>query len=174
MRYLRTTSKWVGYLGILAISLGLGSPASAQTTRKGLTWAKRQHSSVTRTDFVGCDGCDAYSGDTDCSEARPILCIRIDSSPDPGVTPSGFYYGWTGGHIATTLPVQGDALQSLDHVNATCAEYFGPGWRMAEFHDGGGAWNWHAYGDVRADMRFWIYLDDQPSSCWQSAPTEGE
>jgi hypothetical protein len=45
---------------------------------------------------------------------------------------------------------------------------FGPGWRVAEFHDG---WGWHfqAYGTVdNPNGRFWVDINDQPdATCWQ-------
>jgi hypothetical protein len=67
---------------------------------------------------------------------------------------------------------------------------FSAGWRVAEFHDGvyiagmggatyagaswtqssgsqqNGGWNFYSYGDVRNDIRFWVHITDQPSTCW--------
>ncbi len=67
---------------------------------------------------------------------------------------------------------------------------FSAGWRVAEFHDGiyiegmggttysgaswtqnaglqqSGGWDFHSYGDVRNDIRFWVHISDQPSTCW--------
>jgi len=37
---------------------------------------------------------------------------------------------------------------------------------MAEFHDGGGGWDWYVYGKVRSDMHFWVRINDQPGNCW--------
>jgi hypothetical protein len=46
-----------------------------------------------------------------------------------------------------------------------CVTFFGAGWRMAEFHDSWG-WGFSAYGNVRSDTRFWVYINDQQANCW--------
>jgi hypothetical protein len=136
--------------------------------RQGMTWAKHAHDTQLGTDFVGCAGCSPYVGNTGCGTELPILCIKKNGYADPGVTPSGTRYdGWTGGHIATTLPTRGFALRTLADADALCQSYFGDGWRTAEFHDGNGDWNWHAVGDVRSDVRFWVHISNQPGNCWR-------
>jgi hypothetical protein len=37
---------------------------------------------------------------------------------------------------------------------------------MAEHHDGGGGWSWYAYGHVRTDTRYWVYINDTSGNCW--------
>ncbi len=101
-----------------------------------------------------------------------------------------YYYGWAGGHIALTKPIKGSELTSLQKANEYCEQQCGKGYRMAEFHDGEyvvgmnkeqyygetwldeshrsrGAWNFFAYGNIPADTRFWVYIDDQPANCWE-------
>ena len=151
---------FVGFVAVLGV-IGISFTSVAQTTKKGMTWTKRIHTGQLRVDMVGCAGCDAYQGDTACTTALPILCIKKSSAPNPGVSPSGYYYGWSGGHIAITTPVVGMSLGSIAGANAICAAQLGPDWRMAEFHDGNGGWNFWAYGDVRSDSRFWTYINDQ-------------
>jgi len=75
------------------------------------------------------------------------------------------FSGWAAGNIATTLPVSGTLLKSLVAANQMCVQFFGTGWRMASFHDAWG-WGFNAYGAVRADTRFWVYISDQPANCW--------
>lgn len=116
-------------------------------------------------------------------------------APVIGTMPSEFYNGWARGQIATTLPVSGNALGSANGSNALCKASFGDGWRMVEFHDGkytpgmaydikyGDTYSWHssstwpssfsnggwwfyAYGNVRNDTRFWVWVNDQSSNCW--------
>ncbi|WP_253910608.1 flagellar hook-length control protein [Pyxidicoccus fallax] len=129
-----------------------------------MTWGKWSHSAG--VDRVGCLNCDPYRGETSCSNVLPVLCINQDGSPvPPGITPD-FYNGWARGNIATTLPVSGTSLTSLAVANQLCASAFGAGWRMAEFHDGNGGWNWYAYGNVRSDMRFWVHINDNAGNCW--------
>lgn len=151
----------------MAACVFCASPAQA-AGGNGMTWAKVLHDSNFGIDKVGCSNCNAYAGDTSCSVSLPILCIRNDNSPRPAyiANPSEFYDGWARGHITTTPPVQGITLTSLAVANQICAANFGAGWRMAEFHDGGGGWAFRAYGNVRNDLRYWVYINDQPANCW--------
>ena len=141
---------------------GGGIPPRA---RNGMTWRKIDHNSSFGADRIDCNGCDAYFGETSCSTYLPVLCINIEGSPNPGISTT-FYSGWTGGNIAHTAPVQGTSLGSLANANLLCSAFLGAGWRMAEFHDGGGGWGFWAYGNVNSATRFWTYINDQPSNCW--------
>ena len=133
--------------------------------RNGMSWVKLSHNSTYSTDDVGCPDCNPYSGETPCSTPLPILCLRVDASPNPGLSVST-NNGWAGGHILLTQPVAGTSLGSLANANALCASAFGAGYVMGEFHDGAGGWNWNAYGNVKTGTRFWVYIDDQPGNCW--------
>lgn len=157
----------------------------------GLTWVKALHTNATGQDTVSCydytggtTACDPFIGDTDCKQTRRILCIRPDGSASNGFVGS-FYNGWAKGNIGLTHGVQGTSLTSLAVADAACVAEFGVGWRMAEHHDGGGGWQWTAYGNLNdvytvndpshtvAD-RFWVYINDQPGqpnvldggNCW--------
>jgi hypothetical protein len=147
-----------------------GSAAGGSSTveKKGMTWALRAHDSTLGTDFVGCDGCDAFAGDTLCSEAHPILCIDKHGYSDPGIPNTDYYYyGWSGGDVAVTSPLYGTLLTSLSVADAICRDELGPSWQMAEFHDSGGAWNFYAFGNLPSGQRFWTYINDQPGAlCW--------
>jgi hypothetical protein len=149
----------------LVLTLSLLPAMALAASGNGLTWAKSSHDSTLGTDKVGCSGCNAYVGDTSCTTALPVLCIKFDGSPNPGIATT-YYNGWTKGHIALTTPVRGDKLFSLTYADYVCELHFGAGYQMAEFHDGGGGWNWHAYGNVDSSSRFWFYIDDQPGNCW--------
>jgi hypothetical protein len=170
-------------------------PLPPAPINRGLTWVKALHTNATGQDTVSCHdytllsptptfSCDPYVGDTDCREARRILCIRQDGSASNGFVGS-FYNGWAAGNIGLTHPVVGASLTSLAVANAACVAEFGAGWRMAEHHDGGGGWQWTAYGNLNdiftvnhpshtlAD-RFWVHVNDQPGApvvldggnCW--------
>lgn len=140
----------------------------------GMTWVKLSHDNTLGIDQVNCnsgapDGCNAYEGETSCKLSRPVLCIKVDHSLRPPYKPSGsgYYDGWAGGHIATTMPIQGIALSTPKAGDRFCQATFGDGWRMAEFHDNrGGGWGFRAYGNVRNDQRFWVKNKDQPANCW--------
>ena len=85
------------------------------------------------------------------------------------------YTMWSGGVVATTQPVAGNAFAHISampgNVNSYCQAQFGPGWRVAEFHDGW-AWNFQAYGGTITaptvpSTRFWVHINDQPAAnCW--------
>lgn len=145
---------------------------SAVVGKKGLTWKWLATNSTTGTIDVGCyNGCDAYKGDTPCKTLLPILCIKKSGPGFPlplpvGVINSDKYHKWSGGVVGTTpATVPPPTLAAAD---AVCASTFGPGWRVAEFHDG---WGWHfqAYGGVgNPAQKFWIHINDQPGAvCWQ-------
>ena len=111
---------------------------------------------------------DAYLGDTDCSACLPILAIKRQKLPKPPeLKIENEYYEWSGGIIALTRPVQGHQLTSLEQANRIIQRELGSDWEMAEFHDGWG-WNFWAYGDIPANQRFWVYINNQPANPWNS------
>ena len=159
----------------------------------GMTWTHLISNAVHGTVTVGCNssvpppnGCNANSGDTVCTAARPMLCIYKPTpafSKPPGVV-SVQYNTWSGGLVATTAPVSiatpGLTNRTLTEANNYCVNTFGPGWRWAEFHDGWG-WNFQAYGGtfstpptpvdrpptpLVASDRFWVRINDKPANCW--------
>lgn len=145
--------------------------------RKGLTWGLYP-STITGHTNVSCHGkpaapnspsCDAYVGDTSCQESRPILCINKKSHLK---RPKGFnankYNEWSGGMVQLTDPIVGNQIGSLEAANDLCLEYFGRGWRMAEFHDGWG-WGFVALGKLKSANRFWVYINDQEANCWNGS-----
>lgn len=151
---------------LVLIALAAAPTPTLASGGQGMTWGKSEHNSANGADHVGCLGCNPYTGDTSCTEYRPILCSKPDGSPvPPGLTPD-FYNGWKQGHIGLTLPVQGSQLTGLAAADRLCRHYFGPGWKIAEFHHSGGGWNWWAYGNIKSDQRFWAYINDQPANCW--------
>ncbi len=123
-------------------------------TRRGITWGVALNDTSRGIVLVSCHGkpllesnngsCDAYHGDTRCTEKRPILCVRPDGSPrpsypiaGPGVSmPREYYYGWAGGRVGLTRRVRGTRLTSREAADALCAKALGKGYRMAEHHDG--------------------------------------
>ena len=161
---------------ILLVAAWIFSPGlpADQSAQKGLTWGKLRHLNDLQIDFVGCGGCDAYHGDTSCLEARPILCLKVDHSPRPPyeitgsahAMPKEYYEGWAGGTIALTAPVIGTTLQSPSNADDICSAQLGAGYRMAEFHDGHGGWNFWAFGNIPDNSRFWVAINDQPANCW--------
>ena len=167
--------------GLIALSAGVFALGSfiahpiAQAAGNGMTWEQKSHDDVLGVDYVNCSGCNAYSGETSCSSQLPILCLKKEGLPNPGVyvpaTSPGvmqpiYYYGWTGGRIELTCPVSGDALKGIADANDICEFQFGSGYKMAEFHDGNGGWGWYAYGNIDDSSRFWVTINDQSSNCW--------
>ncbi len=123
---------------------------------KGMTWGVASHDSDLDISKVHCygtstqegdaDHCNPYQGDTSCSTALPVLCVKVDGTPRPpyGIPVCGsscamndeFYNGWIEGSAELTAPVQGNAFATLDDVNAYCEAQLGPDYRVAEHHDG--------------------------------------
>lgn len=134
-----------------------------------MTWGLRASNATDGVINVGCGNtCDAYSGDTPCSTALPVLCILKEGSGLPlpaSVDNSDIYDQWSGGVVGTTKATVPPA--TLAGANALCVAEFGANWRVAEFHDGWG-WNLQAYGYVGDPAaRFWVHIDDQPgATCW--------
>jgi hypothetical protein len=139
---------------------------AGSTGRKGMTWAKISHESVYGSDKVGCQSCDPYVGDTQCSSSLPVLCIAPDGAAKPSGIATDSYNGWIGGNIGLTTAVQGTQLTSLAAANTICQNVFGPGWQMAEFHHSLGGWSWSSRGNINNASRFWVYINDQSANCW--------
>jgi hypothetical protein len=142
---------------LLFLTACVSSPSQPdEKTKKGLTWGLVSHNDEFGIDRVGCYGtprvdgtsdgqpCNPYQGDTSCSTALPILCLKAEGLPRPRYAVTGrgyampveYYHGWTGGHIGLTRPVRGDTLTGVEAAHALCEAEFGAGYRMAEHHDG--------------------------------------
>ncbi len=148
------------------------APNSAPAA-KGMTWRLISTNSPSGTIRVGCgqDECNPYKGDTACSTALPILCIKKTGAGFPLPVPASVnntdkYNKWSGGVVATTAPVAPPA--KLADAHALCARDFGADWRVAEFHDGWG-WYFQTYGGVaNPQARFWVDINDQKAGrCWK-------
>jgi hypothetical protein len=158
---------------IATLSLLFVLPGAVQAANsKGLTWKLLATNAPSGTISVGCgSGCDATHGDTPCTTALPILCIKKTGPGFPlplpaSVNNSNQYYKWSGGVVGTTSATVPPA--TLAAANTLCVQAFGADWRVAEFHDG---WGWHfqAFGGVgNPAQSFWIHINDQPgATCWQ-------
>lgn len=135
--------------------------------RRAMTWRVHKHSGPYV--LVGSDAqTNPYQGDTQVDTALPVLCIKRDGRPAPTGIPFDAYNGWGAGEVKLTAPLPGSVLISLSAANAACARSFGSGYRMAEFHDGGG-WNFWAQGALSTASRFWATINDQPANPWNAS-----
>jgi len=146
---------------------------------KGLTWRLNSTNATAGTIDVGCgyssnaNECNPNTGDSMCTTKLPILCFKPTQLPVPtNVNNSNQNHKWSGGIVATTPAVAGNSasnpdLTTIAKANSYCAQLFGTGWRVAEFHDGWG-WYFQAYGGVgQPSKRFWVDINDQPqATCW--------
>lgn len=160
---------------VLATLVFVCVTVSAQT-RRGMTWTvlDQQGGYV----HVGADGwTNAYQGDTSADQYLPLLCVQVDWQPAPSWISFDFYNGWVRGTLQATGPVQGYALTSRQRADEICAQNFGWGYRMAEFHDGyygpsfeySGGWTFWGAGSLPWGSRFWTAINDQPANPWSSA-----
>ncbi|GHG61969.1 hypothetical protein [Streptomyces griseocarneus] len=173
--------KTVLALGVAALAAagGIMTPAAAAPSAtdsggKAMTWTLLADGPGGTVQVGGGALSNPYQGDTSTTTALPVLCLKIDGRAAPaGITPD-FYAGWARGAVAATRPIRGTRLTSRAVADGVCANTFGPGWRMAEFHDGrygpnlesSGGWSYWAYGDVPAGTRFWTAINDQPANPW--------
>ncbi len=166
-------------LKVLLGVLFLSSISISAYAQNGLTWTKTGVDDVYGVVDVGCgytpgvgNQCDPYNGDLPCSAELPVLCFYDAGLNMPAnLNNSSIYHSWSGGIVATTVPVRGDSFYSIHEADAFCAKTFGDDWRVAEFHDGWG-WYFKAYGNVgnnanQSKRRLWVHIDDQPNAtCW--------
>ncbi len=166
-----------GLIVSVPLVVAISAPAHADPVRTGMTWSVVGQ--VNGYVHVGSDAVtNPYTGDTTIDQYHSMLCLRVDgTAPPPGIAFDG-YNGWSQGSVRATAPVRGDSLTSQARADAICANTFGPGWRLAEFHDGRygpdfaqtGGWSfWAAGGGLLPGARFWVAISDQPANAWNSA-----
>lgn len=179
----RQWTRWhLGALGVALIfvltvsTVGFNTATAQSSVRTGMTWTV-----VGDTEgyvHVGADAqTNAYAGDTAIDQSLPILCVVVDDRPAPGEITFDMYNGWVRGGVQATPPIAGTILTSQQQGDEICAEEFGAGWRLAEFHDGrygsgfsqSGGWSFWAGGSLPTGTRFWVAINDQPANPWNSA-----
>lgn len=144
----------------------LGSaPSGPGCSSDGVTWTWRDRNPGLGADLVGCEPniCDAYDGNHQCSDDLPLLCLNQTGAPNPGFPPN-FYQGWAEGDIQLTPAVPGCLIQSFEEADAFCTRTVGSGYQWADHHNGGGGWNWRAYGNLPVPSEFWVSVDNQPNA----------
>jgi pimeloyl-ACP methyl ester carboxylesterase len=157
-------------LALAALTLMPSTVLAAEC--KGMTWSWRKR--ILDADLVGQDGStNPIHGDTSCNVSLPILCLRKEGLPRPIYLLLEFNSGWAGGHIKLSPPHFGYELTSRAAANQLCAQAFGPGWVMGEYHDGGHGSAWYAYGSISHSSRFWVAINDQSANPW-NYPLPGE
>jgi hypothetical protein len=149
-----------------------------QKNHHGMTWGVVRDAQSGYA-HVGCAGtpklayssrggdCDPYAGDTSCMESRPLLCVRAGATPPSSLPEGRSDASWSGESVALSPSVPGLAMTSLEEANHICAKALGAGWKLAEFHDGGG-WGFVGQGTVAGGGRFWVHINDQHGNCWNS------
>ncbi|GMU06373.1 hypothetical protein ASNO1_26260 [Corallococcus caeni] len=115
---------------------------------------------------------NAYQGDTTINTFLPALCLKKDGRPAPSGITYDYYQGWAGGEVKLTRPFPASVLTSAALADTLCEEEFGAGYRMAEFHDGDGGWNFWAEGTLGTSSRFWVAINNQPANPWNSSGAE--
>lgn len=162
---------------------------------RGMTWKLLKSDEELGIDFVGCDNCNAYTGQISCNEMRDLLCVKLENLPRPAydVTCEGatkepaFYCGWSGGTFATVPRVRGCTLSTRGAGDDFCEKEFGTGWKMMEFGDSWytsdmsseidvgeafpftqrGGWNAYGFSNLKGNKNeFWVAINSQRANCW--------
>lgn len=164
------------------------SSLSGGPVKRAMTWSLLDSAAPMASQAYALVGSDAltdpYQGDTLTSQTLPVLCISKSGVPHPGtgvignpVQTSGGAWRrtWSGGTIALTPPVIGTSLTSRTVADTLCANNFGAGYRMAEFHDGDSSlWSgWDFWGAARSanlspfqSTRFWVSINGTNANPW--------
>jgi len=158
----------------LALCVTLALPAiSSKAQNQGLTFGSAIHNEAGSdgTTLLVCDkssddqkACNPVIGDHPCEGKKPLLCFLDIQASAPAYLDDPEY--WSGGVVASTDEVSGNAFVTIAEAHAYCAKIFGKNWRVAGFHDGGGGIR--AYGNVgETPRRFWVDIKTQPdATCW--------
>ena len=116
--------------------------------------------------------CNPFVGDQPCEREWPLLCYRDLGLPahrfDSMSEEEMGARRWSGGEVAATLPVRGARFRTIAEADRYCADSFGEGWRVAEWHLGGNAKTFSARtGGRRFSGRFWVDIRGAPyGTCW--------
>ncbi len=153
-------------LAALVVAALMMTPFTALAAEcTGMTWSWRNH--IFDVDLVGQDrSTNPIHGDTSCDVSLPILCLHKEGQDRPIYLYLDFTNGWAGGHIKLTPPHFGYELTSQATADQICAQTFGNGWVMGEYHDGGRGSGWYAYGSISYAGRFWVAINDQSANPW--------
>ncbi|MES2933358.1 MAG: hypothetical protein V4805_07715 [Pseudomonadota bacterium] len=135
---------------------------------RGMTWKLYDKAEVQKgLVLVGCNGCDAYRGDTTCDTQLPLLCLKKDGSPNPpNIASDTKGRSWVGGSVMASRPVAGNRFATIAQANQYCEQTIGKGGRVAEHHDGFGDWSFYAKGQLPKETKFWVNIQGQPANCW--------
>lgn len=136
-----------------------------RTACRGLTWTVRAQTGMTVWVGTKHGQSNPYAGDLSCAETAPLLCFKPRALPKPVKLTEALDGRWSGGEVALLPGVMGAELRSREQADGWCKTKFGKGWRMAEFHDGGG-WGFQAQGELPRDARFWVAINDQRANSW--------
>ena len=102
-----------------------------------------------------------YKGDTACSTARPVLCIRKwgYAYPQP-------YSSWSKGELRASPPVIGCGVTSAGVGNKICSDAFGSGWYWFSWQETGQeSYGWTV---IPRGTRMWTLIKDQTyGNCWK-------
>lgn len=124
-------------------------------------------------------GCDAERGDTACSRALPVLCIKtperrprtpvvVDANSGRITAPPAS----EGLLLGASPALRGDSLASQQSGTHACERALGSGWRMVSYQD---STSWttapHRHDSLaQATGRFWVAVGDAPGNCWNAPP----
>ena len=145
--------------------------AGGRTSCKGMTWVVLHQ--VNNLTNVGADRfTNPFLGDTSCWATLPALCIRPNNYPVPALEGFNVAPKWSGAEVRlTSNAISGRQMDTRGKANQICTNNFGPGWRLAQFHDGGiigsePGWSLWAYGGLPINTRFWVSNGSQRANTY--------
>ena len=182
----RATAESAANSGQAALPASAAADSSARPIGFGLTFAVANaqaplpnisqmscHGQPAPADKPHKESCNPYEGDTSCRTALPVLCVNTGTLAKLDGINGDPPLGWTAGTLGATTPVMGALLESRQIADGRCDKELGSGWRMADFHAGGG---WNVSGRPGSGLlaggatRYWTAINDSTANCWDSKP----
>lgn len=124
-------------------------------------------------------GCDAERGDTVCSRALPVLCVKsperrartpvaVDATTGRVTAPPA----GEGLLLGASPALRGDSLASQQSGTQACERALGSGWRMVSYQD---STRWTTAPRRHDSLtqttgRVWVAVGDAPGNCWNAPP----
>lgn len=141
---------------------------------KGLTFMAFEHPANPQYLSMSCAGednvmvCNPHAGDTLCSAALPLACMKPGREPvASGFPQRNAEKEWTGGRVAFTQPIEGQSIATSADAHAMCESEFGEGFRAATSQERARTSSYIAKGKAPPTGRAWVHSKTEKyANCW--------